>query len=55
MARAEKHVPIPMPWHRAGGGVICNVPGCGLPYRDHPQAVPHTWLTLLCDGRYVKL
>lgn len=50
--RAAQHIPVPE-WHRAGGGVYCKV--CGRVYYDHPRAVPHTYLTLLCDGRYVKL
>lgn len=51
--RAAEHVPVPEGWYRAGGDVPCKV--CGRPYFDHPQYVPHLWLRVLCDGRFVKL
>lgn len=51
--RAAQIIPVPEDWRRAGGDVLCGV--CGRCYFDHPQAVPHLWLQLLCDGRYVKL
>lgn len=38
---------------RVGGGSICGV--CGREYYDHPAHFPHTYLTVLCDGRVVKL
>ena len=51
--RAAQHVPAPADWQRAGGDVCCAV--CGKKYFDHPNAVPHVWLRVLCDGRFVKL
>lgn len=30
-------------------------PECGHAYVDHPQHIPWTFLTILCDGRIVKL
>jgi hypothetical protein len=49
---AAKHIPVP-DFNRAGGDVVCPV--CSHKYYDHPQHVPHRWLTVLCDGRHVKL
>jgi hypothetical protein len=49
---AAKHVPVP-DFKRANGKARCII--CDRHYDDHPQAVPHNWLTLLCDGKYVKL
>lgn len=51
--RAAAHVPVPENWQRASGNCVCLA--CGREYFDHPNAVPHLWLRLLCDGRYVKL
>lgn len=50
--RAAEVVPVPEGWYRASGDLECT---CGKKYYDHPQVVPHLWLQLLCDGRYVKL
>jgi hypothetical protein len=50
--RAARLVPIPE-WYRANGDVLCR--HCGRVYYEHPNAVPHLWLRLVCDGRYVKL
>lgn len=50
--RAAQHVPAPE-WYRACGDCVCKV--CGRVYYDHPQAVPHYYLRVLCDGRHVKL
>lgn len=45
---------FPVPdFRRASGGTICE--GCAYFYRDHPSNIPHHWLTMLCDGTYVKL
>lgn len=44
--------PVPE-FQRAGGAVIC--PMCSRPYSDHPRNIPHHWLTMLCNGRFVKL
>lgn len=40
-------------WYRAGGTVVCEV--CGWEYRDHADDPREPWMTLLCDGRRVKL
>lgn len=50
---AAKHVPAPEVWHRADGNMKCKV--CERFYYDHPQAIPHIWLRVLCDGQFVKL
>lgn len=50
--RAAQYVPVPV-FSRAGGACVCKL--CGYDYYSHPNAVPHIWLRLLCDGRYVKL
>ena len=42
-----------LPFVRAGGDVEC--PDCGLSYRHHPEHPYHTFLTILCDGKLVKL
>lgn len=45
---------VPWPtWHRAGTYTICET--CGKQHIDHPYIIPHTGLSLLCDGRVVKL
>jgi hypothetical protein len=49
---AMKRMQCP-PFERAGGGVTCEI--CGHEYYAHPNAVPWMWLTILCDGSYVKL
>lgn len=38
---------------RASGLVCCEQ--CGSLYHDHPHSVELTWLTVLCDRRFVKL
>jgi hypothetical protein len=38
---------------RASGGTVCSQ--CGYSYSDHPRHVPWHFLTILCDGRVVKL
>ncbi len=37
---------------RAGGNVICK--DCGLEYLEHPDG-SEPWMTLLCNGKQVKL
>lgn len=44
--------PVPE-FRRASGDVVCEA--CGHKYREHPQNIPHHWLTMICDGSYVKL
>lgn len=48
----QRRIKIP-PFERAGGGVVCEL--CGCVYYDHPNHVPHEWLTVLCSGEHVKL
>jgi len=38
---------------RAGGGAICET--CGKPYAGHGRHPAFPWMTVLCDGRNVKL
>lgn len=38
---------------RAEGDCAC--PLCSRPYREHPADEAEEWLTVLCDGRRVKL
>lgn len=46
------HFPCP-DFQRAGHQVVCQV--CNHQYVDHPRHVPWYFVTLLCDGRAVKL
>lgn len=38
---------------RAGGDVVCKT--CGKKYYDHPRDVDYPFMTVMCDGRLVKL
>lgn len=40
-------------FNRAGGEIVCEE--CGLDYNDHANHPVHEWITVLCDGRLVKL
>mgnify|MGYP001573054053 CR=1 FL=1 len=40
-------------WHRANGGVICQI--CGLQCRYHPVEEGYNIDHRLCDGRVVHL
>lgn len=44
--------PVPE-FRRASGEARCDE--CKEMYQDHPNNIPHWWLTMLCDGSYVKL
>lgn len=50
--KLSSQVPCPE-FRRAGTWTICNT--CGFPYVEHPYLIPHTSLTLLCNGDVVKL
>lgn len=39
--------------NRVSGECVCEI--CGCKYYDHPEGIPWTFLTLLCNGKYVKL
>jgi len=52
MNRAQAHHESPEA-NRVSGDCIC--PECGHLYYEHPQGVPWYDLTLLCNGKYVKL
>lgn len=43
----------PGDFERAGAGVVCEL--CRLEYVEHPTAPEGSPLTILCDGRRVKL
>lgn len=38
---------------RASGDCVCSA--CGATYHDHPADEVEDWLTVLCNGRRVKL
>ncbi len=52
-ARKPRKLSMSSNWKRAGGDVVCD--HCGLKYYDHPRDVHQESLTILCDGKRVKL
>ena len=45
--------PLENSFERADGDVECHL--CRLPYFEHPRAPEAECLTMVCDGRRVKL
>jgi hypothetical protein len=54
VAWSQKNLPpAEAEFQRADGRCLCE--RCGYAYQDHPQHPRDEYLTLLCDGRSVKL